>query len=287
MSGRPTITAALIVRDEQQNLTELLPLLDWVDEVLVVDGGPDGGSADATTEVAQAHGCRIVSRIFDTFADQRNHALKLATGDWILSIDADERPTRSLVLEIRRQIARERYNAFRIPIRSTIFGRPMRRGGIQDDRPIRLFRRGQARWVRGVHEVLDVEGRVGTLHSWLTHDTLPDLESFLVKMHRYTRLEARARVAAEEPPRANDVWFRPCREVFRRLIYKQGFLDGPTGWAFCLLSGLSEWNLACEHRRCWTAAASKLRAPLRHTPANESQNNSRSKSYPTRITANK
>ena len=245
MNHRPTITAAIIALDEERRLGELLPMLDWVDEIVVVDGG----SRDATVRIAQSHGCQVVSRRFDTFAAQRNHALDLAGGDWVLSIDADERPSQTMAEEIRRRIANAQADAYRVPIRSRIFGRPIRRCGTQDDNPVRLFRRPAARWVGDVHEVLRVAGRIGRIENRLTHDPIPDLETFLAKMHRYTLLEAKARTASRRRPSWRDTWIAPPREVFRRLIYKQGFLDGPAGWAFCLLSGLSEWVLAREHRR--------------------------------------
>lgn len=250
MSGRGTITAAILTLDEAVNLAALLPLLEWADEIVVVDSG----SRDATVDVARRHGCRVVERPFDSFAGQRNHAISLARGDWILSIDADERPVPGLAAEIRRHLARPRYEAFRLPICSTIFGRRFRRSGTQDDRPVRLFRKQSARWVGDVHEVLRVRGRVGRLQHGLEHRTMPSLEAFLAKMHRYTSLEARARVAAGRGPKPSDAWIAPLREVFRRLIWKHGILDGPEGWAFCLLSGLSEWVLAREHRRLWDSA---------------------------------
>ena len=137
MSRMPTITAAIIAANEARNLAELLPQLDWVDQIVVVDGG----STDGTRPVAREHGCVLAQRPFDTFAGQRNHALDLATGDWVLSIDADERPTPRLVAEIRRRIRTARHAAYRVPIRSSIFGRTFRRSGTQDDRPVRLFRR--------------------------------------------------------------------------------------------------------------------------------------------------
>jgi len=263
MSGRPTITAAIIALNEAGNLAELLPRLDWVDEVVVVDGG----SRDRTREVARAHGCRVLVRELESFAAQRNYALALARSPWVLSIDADERPTPRLVEEIGRRIGGDRYAAFRIGIRSRIFGRRMRWSGTQDDLPVRLFRRESARWMGDVHEVLRVAGRVGRLRCGLEHNTHPDLDAFFSKVHRYTALEARARVAAGRAPRPLDPWLAPPREVFRRLIWKLGILDGPHGWAFCLLSGLSEWVLAERHRRYWNATGSKrCQAPLPERP---------------------
>ncbi|NQT16663.1 MAG: glycosyltransferase family 2 protein [Planctomycetes bacterium] len=255
MSQRPTITAAIIAMNEARNLAELLPKLDWVDEILVVDGG----SADATVAVAQGYGCRVSTRPFDTFARQRNHALDLATGEWVLSVDADERPTPRLAAEIRRATRSARNAAYRIPIRSSIFGRTFRASGTQDDRPVRLIRRGAARWHGSVHERLRVSGRVGQLEGWLRHQTYPDLHAFLVKMNRYTTLEVRARVESGRRPRRRDAWILPAREVFRRLVWKRGFLDGPEGWGFALLSGLSEWVTADRHRRLWAVAGPKTR----------------------------
>ena len=81
----------------------------------------------------------------------------------------------------------------------------------------------------------------------------PDLHAFLVKMHRYTMLEAGLGWRPGRRPRRRDPWIAPPREVFRRLVWKQDSVDGPEGWAFCLLSGLSEWVLADRHRRLWAA----------------------------------
>jgi hypothetical protein len=115
--------------------------------------------------------------------------------------------------------------------------------------------------------VLQVTGRVGRLCHGLEHETLPNLHAFLAKMHRYTMLEAEARVAAGRPPRRRDAWIAPIREVVRRLVWKQGILDGPQGWAFGLLSGLSERVLADRHRRLWEAARNIVSddAPLAHS----------------------
>jgi glycosyltransferase involved in cell wall biosynthesis len=253
MNARPTITAAIIALNEERNLAGLLPQLDWADQIVLVDGG----STDRTLRIARRYGCRVALRSLDTYARQRNYALKLATGDWVLSIDADERPTEAFITEMRDAAAQTRSAAYRVPIHSTIFGRRLRWSGTQDDRPVRLFRRGAASWIGDVHEVLQVNGRIGRFRHGFDHQTLPDLDSFLTKVHRYTWLQAQARVAAGRLPRACDLWLAPLREVFRRLIWKRGLLDGPEGWSFCLLSGLSEWILAQRHRRLWQAAAER------------------------------
>lgn len=250
MNRDHSITAAIIALNEERNLAELLPSLGWADEIAVVDGG----STDNTISVARSFGCRVLSRPFCNFATQRNAAIDLASGQWIFSVDADERPTAALGPEIRRRIHDRRFSAYRVPIRSTILGRRFRASGTQKDRPIRLFRSDAARWTGDVHETLCVRGRVGSLNHWLEHRTLDDLHVFFAKIRRYTDLEARARIARGCRPRSGDRWLAPAREVFRRLVWNYGVVDGPAGWTFCLLSGLSEWVLAERHRELWQAS---------------------------------
>jgi glycosyltransferase involved in cell wall biosynthesis len=249
MTRRPTITAAIITLNEERMLPGLITALDWVDEIVVVDGG----SCDATVAIARRAGCRVMEHPFDNYADQRNRAIDLATCDWILSIDADERPTAALASEVCRRLCHARHEAFRIGIHSRIFGRRMRFSGTQDDWPIRLFRRGGARWSHQVHEVLSVAGKVGRLRYGFDHETLPNLPAFIAKMQRYTTLEAVQRVKRRRAPRWREQWISPAVEIFRRLIWKQGCFDGPQGWAFCLLSGVSQWTLARKHRQLWRA----------------------------------
>lgn len=262
MSRVPTISAAVITLNEQANVPGLVRSLAWVDEIVIVDGG----SRDGTVALARSLGCKVVEHRFDNYAAQRNRALQHARGDWILSIDADERCTPALAEEIRGRLLYGSYTAFRVPIRSRIFGRQMRFSGTQDDRPIRLFQRGNARWDGDVHEVLRIDGRVGELNGWLEHETLPDLAAFLAKMERYTTLEAQHRIAEGVAPRWRDRWLSPMVEIGRRMIWKAGLFDGPQGWAFCALSGLSQWVLAQKHRRLWdqqtVSASPQVPAPL-------------------------
>jgi GT2 family glycosyltransferase len=253
------LSVCIITHQERNNLEALLPRLDWADEIVVVDGG----STDGTPDVARRLGARVIRRTFDNFAQQRNAACRAAQGTWILSLDADERPSPDLRREILRRIRRGRHNAYRVPIRSTILGRAMRYGGTQDDRPVRLFRKDAACWEGAVHERLSVVGSIGLLTAHLEHYTLPDLASFLIKIQRYTSLAAETAPRTAKPPSNLYGLWRAGREIARRMIYKSGLLDGPRGWLFCFLSGLSEWVLVQKQRRIHRARQLHSR-PLNH-----------------------
>lgn len=243
--NRPTVTVAIIAQNEAVRLRQLLPRLAWANAVLVVDGG----STDDTTETVRSCGATVLRRSFDHFAAQRNAALDAAATEWVFFIDADETPSVGFADDLRRRLRRERHVGYRVPIRSFIFGRKFRFSGTQDDAPLRLVRRDAGRWSGAVHETFTATGPISRLDAHLDHETLPTRAAFLAKMHRYTNLAAAASVARGEAPRLSDLFLRPAREVFRRLIWKHGWLDGPLGWQFCLLSGYSEWVLARKQRR--------------------------------------
>lgn len=261
--SRPTVTAALIALNEAANLRGWLAAHAWADERLIVDGG----STDGTLEIARSAGARVLQGRFADFAQQRNRALAASRSDWVLFTDADERPTGRLVADLRRRLAGCREHSFRVCIRSSIFGRPFRFSGTQDDCRVRLVRRGRARWRGEVHETLHAPGPCGELAGWLEHLTLPDLASMLAKINRYTSLAAEARVAAGQPPRGCATWLAPARELFRRLLWKQGWLDGPEGLAFAVLSALSAWVQERKHRQLWQTRVRQTRAEAA-VPAN-------------------
>ena len=156
----PRVSVLIVARDEAHNLADCLAAARWADERVVV---VDAASRDATLEIARRDADVVAVRPFDDFASQRNAALALASGDWVLSVDADERITPELAAEIRRVIADRDapYRGYRVPIRSEILGRRFAFSGTQHDHPLRLFRRDSGRWVGLVHETVDLDGTGG------------------------------------------------------------------------------------------------------------------------------
>jgi glycosyltransferase involved in cell wall biosynthesis len=236
--AEPTISALVLARDEAENLPGCLDALSWADETVVV---VDRASRDRTRAIAEERAGVAIERTFDDFASQRNAALDAATGDWVFAVDADERATPALAGEIRRAISdpSRPERGYRVPIRSVILGRPFAFSGTQHDLPLRLFRRDSGRWVGAVHETVDLAGDAGLLGNALQHRTIPDMQTFLRKLNEYTTLEALKFEREGRPFQMVDLTLRPFWTFLKLYLGKQGFRDGPEGFVFCAMSGLS------------------------------------------------
>ncbi|MDR3620186.1 MAG: glycosyltransferase family 2 protein [Paludisphaera borealis] len=234
----PKITALIVARNEERKLPGCLDSVRFAHERIVV---VDAASDDDTLAVARRSAEIVIVRPFDDFASQRNAGLAAATGDWILSIDADERVTPGLAVEIQDVLtdSSDRHAGFRIPIRSEILGRPFGYSGTQQDLPMRLFRRGRGSWTGQVHETVDLDGSIGRMRHPLDHHTIPDVQVFLRKIDQYTTLEAHDLYRSGDRYRTRDLTLRPVWLFLKLYLYKQGFRDGLEGLMFCALSGVS------------------------------------------------
>ncbi|MHB1558966.1 MAG: glycosyltransferase family 2 protein [Isosphaeraceae bacterium] len=245
--ANPSVSVLVVARNEAHNLADCLAAARWADERVVV---VDAASQDETLAIARRGADRVEVRAFDDFASQRNAALAMATGDWVLSVDADERITPELAAEVRRIIAYRQapYVGYRVPIRSEILGRSFGYSGTQHDLPLRLFRRAAGRWVGLVHEVVELDGPVGLVGGVLTHRTIPNMTVFLEKINRYTTLEAEGLAQQRRSFRPSDLTLRPAWTFLKLYLFKQGFRDGVEGFIFCLFSGVSAAVRAWKHR---------------------------------------
>lgn len=232
----PSVSAILITRNEGHNLPQCLTGLAWCDEVIVLDGG----STDQTAEIASDLGARFEVRSdWPGYGPQKNRALALAKGDWIFSIDADERVSPALADEIQAAIQRDDApDAFSLPRLSSYCGQFMRHGGWYPDRVVRLFRRGKARFSDDiVHESVQVQGTIGRLQNDLIHISYRSLDDVLDKMNRYSsagaeKLASRGRRAGLATALAKSLW-----AFIRTYFLRRGFLDGRLG--FVLACGIA------------------------------------------------
>lgn len=224
-----SLTAAVIARDEEDTLPDCLQSLTFADELLVL---VDAATRDRTREVAASHGARVEERPFDNFAAQRSAALNLATGDWVLFVDADERVTPELAREVLARVAEPgATQAFWIPRHNYLMGRLVRHAGWYPDYQLRLLERAAARFdpLRVVHEIALVDGEVGYLCEPLVHLNYGSLGEFIHKQERYCSLEAQRWLGTFGRPRPRALLGQPAREFWRRYVELRGFREGGLG----------------------------------------------------------
>ena len=172
---RPRLSVVVVTLNEEERLRACLESAAWADELIVVDAL----SPDKTAQIAREFTDRVILRPWPGFAAQKNFAIGEASGDWILSLDADEMVSPELRGEIARVLAEGGpHDGYRTPRRNIFWGKWVRHGGLWPDWQLRLFRRGRGRFVeRAVHESVEVAGSVGRLEGPLDEEGWAWLEA--------------------------------------------------------------------------------------------------------------
>lgn len=221
------ITLYIIGYNEKLNLSELLPTVKWADEILYVDSF----SADGTAKLCAEHGVRHENVAFEGFGKLRNQAVALATHDWIVSIDTDERSTPEFAEEVRRTLQSPQHDAYFVPRRNTFLGRPIHHSGMYPDyRQPQVFNRRKFRYREElVHESFDCDGSVGYFKNFIWQHPWPTLQVVSAKGDRYTTLMARRKFEQGQRAGLADLTVRPFAAFLKKLFLQRGLLDGLPG----------------------------------------------------------
>jgi glycosyltransferase involved in cell wall biosynthesis len=230
----PTLSVILITRNEEANLADCLASLEGIAQQIVV---VDTSSTDKTLEIAQKYGALISTPAdWPGFGPQKNRALDLATGDWVLSLDADERLSPALRSEILTAMHHPaQIDCFAIPRLSWYCGRFIRHSGWNPDFVDRLFKRGTARFSNDlVHERLLPNGLVAKLQNPMLHFSFMNFSQVLQKIDRYST--ASAEQAYNKGIRSNPLkaLLHGFWAFIRTYLIRAGFLDGYQGLALAL-----------------------------------------------------
>jgi len=235
--AKPRLSVVLMVKNEAANLPRALQSAKFADEVIVADTG----STDNTIQLAREFGAKVIHCAWRGFGPTKAEALSHATGQWVLSLDADEEVTPELAEQIRR-VADDpegEYAAYRLTRQANFLGRWIRHSGWFPDYIVRLYRNGCARVTdEPVHEKIIARGKVGTLSGILRHYTDPTIDHYLEKMKVYTRLSAEGLYAKGRRARWWDLIVRPPAMFLKMFVFKRGFLDGWQGLVLAFFSSV-------------------------------------------------
>lgn len=224
MHTQNKISVIIITGNEENNIAECLRSLLWADEIIVVDSE----STDRTVQIAKEFTEKVFVKKWNGYASQKAYALSLATNDWVLSIDADERISESLAKEIL-EINLTQYNGYFIKRDNYFLGKLIRGCGWGNDIQLRLFKKSETKLSdRMVHEKFIVNGSVSNLKNSFAHYSYKNLNDAFEKINRYSTLEASEKVD-KKTVNVFTVLMSPAFYFLHHFIIRKGFLDGIHG----------------------------------------------------------
>lgn len=223
----PTLSIILITKNEAANIRECLESVRWADEIVVVDSG----SSDGTQEIAREFTQHVYLHTdWPGFGPQKNRALDYATGDWVLSIDADERVTPESHTEILAAMRAGGADGFLLPRLSQFCGKFVYHSGWYPDYVLRLFRRERGRFSDSlVHETVLLEGDVAKLRRPMLHYSYRDEADVVRKIEHYSQAAARQMFERGKTVGPMTAALRGTWAFVRTFLLRLGFLDGVTG----------------------------------------------------------
>lgn len=238
-SLKPKIAAVVLTQNSEKYLAPCLKSLDWVNQIIVVDGG----STDQTLSLAKKYHSTIHPHTFKTFAQQRNYAIsKTLDYDWVFMVDADEEVEASLAQELQ-SFAKDIYlDGVNVPRKNYIFGRWVEHTDWYPDLRLIFFRPKMVTYVADVHERAEFKGGHGstaTAQHNLIHHNYDTVEEFVTKnLLRYPREYAQVLDARGVTFSAPQMITTSLGEFMRRFFLTEGYKDGMTGLLLSLLMGI-------------------------------------------------
>lgn len=219
--------------NEEKTIEECLKSASFADEIILVNNT----SSDRTVEIAQKYTPKIFTRPNNPMLNiNKNFGFSKASGEWIISLDADERITPELAKEIKRVLKNPQANGYWIPRKNIIFGKWIKHTGWYPDHQLRLIRNGKGKFPeKHVHEMIKVQGQTGNLVNHLIHYNYESIYQFLHKMEIYVESESKNLIDKGYKLKVEDAINFPFKEFLSRFFAREGYKDGLQGLVLSLL----------------------------------------------------
>lgn len=218
------LSVIILTFNEEFYITDAIKSIEFANEIIVLDSL----STDATRQIATDLGAKVITREFDNYSNQRNYAIDYASGDWILFIDADERVSEKLQIEILQSIKSTIYSAYKIWFPHFFMDRFLFH---YTDKVIRLVKNNNFIFENEVHEKLIVNGKIGILKNHMIHYTYKGLFHFITKKDKYAWFQAKMAFDKGKKATLFLLLFKPFYRFVHTYFIKRVFLDGVPGFA--------------------------------------------------------
>jgi glycosyltransferase involved in cell wall biosynthesis len=231
------ISVIIITGNEEKNIEDCLKSVAWSDDIIVVDCF----SKDKTVEISKRYTERVYLKEWVGYAKQKSYALSLAKNEWVLSLDADERATETLMREIINLFnSNPSFDGYYIPRQNYFLGRWIKSCGWYPNYQMRLFKKNKTRLSdKKVHERFEIDGEYGYLKNPMIHFTHQNIQDIIKKINEYSSLQAE-----EKAEKKKVYWFNiilnPMFAFFQFYILRGGFLEGMHGFLVSVIHALTK-----------------------------------------------
>jgi len=228
------LSAIIITKNEEANLERCLRSVAWADEIILVDSG----STDATVEIARSFDAKVFIPEWKGFGPAKQYALDQATGEWILSIDADEEVSFTLKNEILQLLEdKPPCDGYYVPRKTQFLGRWILHSGWYPDYVLRLFKKSSGSFTSAlVHEKVEVKAPTGRMHNALLHYSYPTLEDYVRKLDQYSTLGAQDLFREGKKYSPYLLVIKPFLAFWRKFLFLKGWRDGWEGFLIAYLT---------------------------------------------------
>jgi glycosyltransferase involved in cell wall biosynthesis len=265
----PNYSIVIISQNEESNIGHCVgSSVKYSDDVWLVDSY----SIDATVDIAEGLGAKVVKHKFESWGKQRNYALEHLDlkHEYVLFLDADEQIDETFSKELSEKIKTRQHAAFNVNFDIVFLGRILKHA--HENPPVlRVVNKAAGKWVsEGAREYCIVEGSVGRIKAKIRHEDRKGIFFWLTKHIRNADFEVNSLIKAKQTINLQNTkkgvtFERPRRVLIRRIYNKMpliirpilvfiyryflkfGFLDGYPGLVFCLLQAFW-YNLIIDVR---------------------------------------
>ena len=221
------ITAIIPTLNEEIHIEDAIKSVNFADEIIVIDSF----SKDKTLSIAKKMNVKIIKRKFDDFSSQKNFAISQATHPWIYILDADERVSPEVELEILEAVKNPKIFVGFYVRRSFYFcGRRVNYCGFQRDKVVRLFLKEHCQYKGLVHERISTNGKLGFFKHKIDHFSYRNYDHYISKMNHYASIKALDLHKKGKKVSIYHVLIKPFVRFFIHYVIRLGFLDGFTGF---------------------------------------------------------
>ncbi len=228
------ISVVISAWNEEARIRQCLASVKWADEIVIVDNG----STDKTVSIAREFTKKVYHQPNNPMLNvNKNYGFSKATGDWILSVDADEEITAELAKEIKGKIKQPDVTGYWLPRKNIIFGKWITHGLWWPDRQLRLFRKNRGKFpCKHVHEYAEVDGPTGTLEEPYIHHNYDSISQFIRKMDSlYTESEVQKLLSAKYQLSWTDAIRFPVSDFVKIYFAQEGYKAGLHGLVLSIL----------------------------------------------------